>query len=74
MMEADLAFEEIGSIAGIEELQSLVGPEKFEMPPADNEDVKAKILELDGQAKLDSAMGISVSSSATQGWNLLEMS
>ena len=63
MMEAmDLAFEEIQKIiAGIEELQSLVGPEKFEVAaPADiNEDVKAKILELDGQAKLDSAMGIS---------------
>ena len=63
MMEAmDRAFAEIQKIIGaIEELQALVGPEKFEVAaPADiNEDVKAKMLELGGQAKLDAAMGIS---------------
>lgn len=63
MMNAmDLAFEEIQKIIGaIEELQALVGPEKFEIDaPADlNEGVKAKMLELGGQVQLDAAMGIS---------------
>jgi polyribonucleotide nucleotidyltransferase len=63
MMQAmDLAFVEIQKIIdGIEELQAKVNPTKFEIDaPADlNEEVKAKLLELGGQAKLDTAMGIS---------------
>jgi len=63
MMQAmDLAFVEIQKIIdGIEELQAKVNPTKFEIDaPADlNEEVKAKMLELGGQAKLDAAMGIS---------------
>ena len=63
MMEAmELAFVEIQKIIdGIEELQAKVNPTKFEIDaPADiNEDVKAKLMELGAQDKLNDAMGIS---------------
>ena len=62
MMEAmELAFVEIQKIIdGIEELQAKVNPTKFEIDaPADiNADVKAQLMELGAQDKLNDAMGI----------------
>lgn len=62
MMEAmELAFVEIQKIIdGIEELQAKVAPIKFEVEaPADiNEEVKAALLGLGAQEKLNDAMGI----------------
>ena len=60
MMEAmELAFVEIQKIIGaIEELQAKVNPEKFEIEdlPEINEELKAKLVAIDLDAKLETAM------------------